>query len=87
MSKIINHIVSGNNFHGDYSITLRGPADGFALSKAQARKYRNALCGFSGCTCGGGYGDGPDADSAIVQATNWDELSLAPAPNSNLLQE
>jgi hypothetical protein len=61
------HTVSGHNFHGRYSIRLCGSAEGFALSPAQARKVRNALCGMSDCTCRGGYGDGPDRDSAWIE--------------------
>ena len=74
--KKITHIVSGNNFHGDYSVSLRGAPDGFILSKAQARKYTKALCGMSDCICGGGYGDGPDEGSARVYQTGYDELYL-----------
>jgi len=32
------HHASGNNFHGQWSITLRGPAEGFALSPGQMRE-------------------------------------------------
>lgn len=76
MSTTINHVISGNNFHGNYRIVLRGPKDGFILSKTQAKKYTNALCGMSDCTCGGGYGDGPDSGSPGVRQTGYDELYL-----------
>ena len=79
MSKIINHVISGNNFHGNYRFTLRGPAEGFILSASQKRKYNSNLCGYSDCTCGGGYGDGPDEDSAKITQINWDDLSLIPS--------
>ena len=79
----MNHTISGNNFHGNYSITLRGPATGFILSKSQQRKYETALCGMSDCTCGGayggGYGAGTDIGSAGVEESNYDELRLIPA--------
>ena len=58
--------VSGHNFHGYYSVTFRGDPRGFVLSDSQSRRYRKALCGMSDCTCGGGYGDGPDSDSASI---------------------
>jgi len=64
---IMLHTVSGHNFHGRYEITLRGPAEGFVLSDAQAGRYWRELCPFEGCTCGGGYGEGPDRDSATVE--------------------
>lgn len=78
--KPIIHTVSGRNFHGAYRICLRGPAEGFELSEAQARKVREALCGTSGCECGGGYGDGPDLTSArIVETWGDGALRLIPA--------
>ena len=61
------HKISGHNFHGWYRLRLRGPAEGFVLSDAQARRYWRALCPFADCTCGGGYGEGPDRDSATVE--------------------
>lgn len=63
----IMHTISGRNFHGRYRLTLRGAAGGFLLSDAQARRYRRALCPVADCTCGGGYGEGPDRDSATVE--------------------
>ena len=65
--------ISGGNFHGPYRATFRGPAAGFVLSDSQARRYWDTLCGLSGCTCGGGYGDGPDPDSANA-ITSADEV-------------
>lgn len=65
------HKISGHNFHGRYRLRLRGPAEGFVLSDAQARRYWRALCPFADCTCGGGYGEGPDRDSATVV---WTEM-------------
>jgi hypothetical protein len=61
------HEISGHNFHGRYRLFLRGPAEGFVLSSAQARRYWRELCPHADCTCGGGYGEGPDADSATVE--------------------
>ena len=40
-----------------------------ALSRKVARKVRAALCDYTGCQCGGGYGDGPDANSAVIDDT------------------
>ena len=60
------HTISGSNFHGAYSVSVRAPAAGGALSRKVARKVRAALCDYEGCQCGGGYGDGPDADSAVI---------------------
>jgi len=62
------HNVSGQNFHGPYSLKLRGPANGFVLSGPQGYRYQQALCGVAECKCGGGYGEGPDRDSARVFA-------------------
>lgn len=77
------HEIRGRNFHGAYSLRLRGPAEGFVLSKAQARRYQRELCPFADCTCGGGYGEGPDRDSATVErdfARNGENiLRLVPA--------
>lgn len=64
----MNHTVSGRNFHGPYRLTLRGPAEGFILSERQARRYQRELCPFTECGCGGGYGKGPDSDSARIVA-------------------
>jgi len=64
---IMLHEISGHNFHGRYRLTLRGPAEGFVLSDAQARRYWRALCRFADCTCGGGCGEGPDRDSATIE--------------------
>lgn len=50
-------------------MTVRAPAAGGALSSKVARKVRAALCDYIGCQCGGGYGDGPDADSAVIDDT------------------
>jgi len=58
------HTISGNNFHGGYCVQIRGPAEPFVLSAAQARRLDKALCPHNDCTCDGGYGEGPDKDSA-----------------------
>ena len=60
------HEISGHNFHGSYSLRLRGPAEGFVLSDGQARRYRRELCSNLDCQCGGGYGDGPGRTSAWI---------------------
>lgn len=62
----MNHTVSGHNFHGYYSVTVRAPKEGGPLSERQLNKIYTALCGMNDCTCGGGYGDGPDEDSATI---------------------
>jgi hypothetical protein len=63
------HTISGNNFHGTYSVSVRAPAAGGVLSRKVARKVRAALCDYEGCQCGGRYGDGSDADSATIDDT------------------
>ncbi len=68
----IVHEISGYNFHGGYHLRLRGPAEGFALSPSQLCRYEAALCGITDCSCGGGYGTGPDPDYATVE---WDEYT------------
>lgn len=84
------HTVSGSNFHGPYSIKLRGPADGFILSDRQMSKVHDTLCGIGSCVCGGSlrYGDGPDwcggariarANVAVPYGTNPWPLALIPA--------
>ncbi len=60
------HEVYGNNFHGDYHLRLRGPAEGFRLWPAQVRRYWDTLCGLADCKCGGGYGTGPGEGSARI---------------------
>jgi hypothetical protein len=79
------HEVKGSNYHGPYTIRLRGPAGGFRLSKAQEAKVAKALCGVVGCTCGGRaqYGEGPEPRSAriigvIVTGGSW-EVDLVPS--------
>jgi hypothetical protein len=71
------HYIKGNNFHGNYSVRVRGAAQGFVLSPAQAKKVSAALCGCEGCVCGGGYG--ADSDSAITEPHDFDLLILIPA--------
>jgi len=73
----MNHEISGGNFHGEYRITLRGPAEGFRLSKSQERKVDRKLCGISDCKCGGGYGRGADEDSALLEG-DYDRTFLIP---------
>ncbi len=63
----MTHQISGGNFHGEYHLNLRGPAEGFILSPAQARKFAHTLCGLPDCKCGGGYGRGLDLESAQVE--------------------
>ncbi|MBI4695562.1 MAG: hypothetical protein HY749_16215 [Gammaproteobacteria bacterium] len=76
----MKHTISGHNFHGRYGITLVGPAEGFVLSRSQTRRVERALCPSApDCKCGGGYGDGPDADSARLEPYGYDKLRLVPA--------
>ena len=74
------HTISGNNFHGNYSVNMRGPKDGFILSPSQVRRHRYAAVPCSGgdCTCGGGYGEGLDDGSARIEPRGY-ELELIPA--------
>ena len=48
---------------------MRAPVNGGALSGKVTRKVRAALCDYDGCQCGGGYGDGPDVGSAVIDDT------------------
>lgn len=75
----MKHHVTGNNFHGQYAVDLIGPAEGFILSKGQAARLAKALCGVTGCTCGGGYGNGPDPDSARIQMMDDGRMKLVHA--------
>ena len=75
----MKHHITGNNFHGGYAIDLIGPAEGFILTEGQAARLAKALCGVTGCTCGGGYGDGPDPDSARIVSADNGRLRLVPA--------
>lgn len=62
----IKHKISGNNFHGNFSIVFIGPVNGFELSEKQQSQYAKKLCPSRDCTCGGGYGTGYDSGSARV---------------------
>jgi len=75
------HEVRGHNFHGQYTIRLRGPAEGFVLSERQAQKVADEQCGVTGCECGGmlHYGQGADDTSARIVET-WTGWALVPAP-------
>ena len=74
------HTISGDNFHGRYELILRGPSDGFILSKNQAYRVKKSLCPHTDCLCGGGYGDGPDYDSAQIEDADFDgALRLIPS--------
>jgi hypothetical protein len=73
------HTINGNNFHGDFLVTVRGPAAGFLLSAKQYKKITDVLCGCKSCQCGGGYGQGPDADSATIEHVGYDKVALIPA--------
>ena len=74
------HTISGNNFHGDYSVKVIGPAAGFTLSKRQATRITRALCSYQGCQCGGGYGAGRDSGSARMEWVDYDKAVLIPSP-------
>ncbi len=77
------HEIRTNNFHGDRYLRLRGPKEGFPLTPFQERRYLNELCPsrHNGCTCGGGYGTGPQDGSASVIADGRHDgaLTLIPA--------
>ena len=75
----MKHHLTGSNFHGGYAVDLIGPAEGFVLSDSQAKRLAKALCGVAGCTCGGGYGDGHDPDSARIVITDDGRMKLIPA--------
>ena len=77
------HTISGNNFHGNYLVRVRAPSQGGILSRKVARKISRAMCNYTGCQCGGGYGNGPDAGTARLdysQNNNGDDVvALVPA--------
>ncbi len=79
----MKHTVSGNNFHGNYSLTFIGHPEGFDLTPAQAKRWDRANCGMADCRCGGGYGAGPDKGSARIETKlcgfGQDQLVLIPA--------
>ena len=76
----IKHTVSGNNFHGNYSVTFVGNSHGFTLSPSQEAKWARTLCRVSGCKCGGGYGEGLDPGSARIElADDCSAYYLIPA--------
>ena len=61
--KTINY--KADTYHGRVDLTFRVPVEGLRrpvtidgeqvvrLSESQSRRLRSALCGVSGCTCGG----------------------------------
>ena len=75
----MKHHLTGSNFHGGYAVDLIGPAAGFILTDSQASRVAKALCGVAGCTCGGGYGGGPDLDSALIVSMDDGRMRLVPA--------
>jgi hypothetical protein len=83
----IKHTISGNNFHGDYSVKVVGDEDGFALSKSQIRRIEGALCGVYDCKCGGGYGNGRDHGSARMEQVDWDIRWLVPADKAEKINK
>lgn len=60
------HTISGHNFHGYYSVRVRAPKEGGRMNDQQLRRIYQALCGMNDCMCGGGYGNGPDTNSATI---------------------
>ena len=75
----MKHHLTGSNFHGGYAVALIGPAAGFILSDSQASRVAKTLCGVKDCTCGGGYGTGPDPDSARIVSMDDGRMRLIPA--------
>ena len=73
--KNIVHTYSGNSFHGNWSVKLRGPAAGFTLSPSQQRRAASAACGITDCVCAGNYGGGLDITSCRI---DWDTAELVP---------
>lgn len=86
-SKMMIHKLSGNNFHGNWSLTLRGSAEGFRLSRFQEEKYRHELCGISDCQCHDGIGDGPDEEGAIISSYGEGAMRLIPAAKKEVGNE
>lgn len=62
-----------NNFHNT-EVKLRAKA-GDILAPAQIRRCRQALCGISGCTCGGNLGERGRQEVEIV-ATGENEIRI-----------
>ena len=65
------HEILEHNFHGWHQLRFRGPAEGFRLSAAQSARYARELCGKSGCTCGGSYGEGPAKGWARIEIEDY----------------
>jgi hypothetical protein len=59
-----------NDFHGS-SATIRA-AYGQVLSASQVRRARNALCGVSGCLCGGELGQRGRSNSIVASQQDRD---------------
>ena len=60
------HTISGDNFHGTYSIRVRAPQAGGIISARVASRIERALCPWADCTCVGSGGTGPDKWSATL---------------------
>lgn len=69
----MEHVIRFRNVHGNTTIRLRGPAEGFSLSPSQAMRWIRALCGMRDCSCGGSfrYGEGYADGSARIDGDGF----------------
>lgn len=75
------HEVHFTGFHGPRVIRFRGPAEGFILTPAQARKWRAAVCPFAGCLCLGVVPPQFSSAGASIDATE-DGYRLIPCTSA-----
>jgi len=87
------HAVYGDSFHNGFGATFIGPAQGFVLSRKQARRWERLVCPFWDCECPGVTKWGPRSarivpagrlrrhhlDQIGARNADWDDYVLIPA--------
>ncbi len=48
----MKHTVIGENFHGEFQLSLIGAAEGFPLTKSQVKRVKRAIEYNDDCICG-----------------------------------
>lgn len=66
-----------NDYHNT-EVTLRANI-GDELTASQIKRARKALCGISGCMCGGPIGDRGPQDGFSVEQIDYDRVQLIAA--------
>ena len=79
VARVIMHTVSGSNFHGHYSIELRGPAAGFILSTHQIQRLSRAMHPSGYCLVRGGHRH--NAETVLRECSSAD-IGTGPDPQS-----